>query len=101
MSVVWRRHLRQTADMHVLLIVIGLLLAICGGSCVLIVGGLALSDPQSLMSDPLSILALGGGIGVLPLVIGLLLFRWGLRIDRAKRKAGIVQAQDPAKDKQS
>ena len=81
--------------MHVILIVIGLLLAVCGGSCVLIVGGLALSDPKSLMSDPLSILALGGGIGVLPLVIGLLLLRWGLRIDREKRKAPL--AKGPAK----
>ena len=86
--------------MHVILIVIGFMLMLCGGGCVLIVGGLALSDPQSLMSDPLSILALGGGIGVLPLVIGLLLFRWGLRIDRERRKSGIVQGQDAAKDKQ-
>ena len=33
--------------MHVILIVIGLLLMLFGGSCVLIVGGLALSDPKS------------------------------------------------------
>ena len=79
--------------MHVILIVIGFMLMLCGGGCVLIVGRLALSDPQSLMSDPLSILALGGGIGVLPLVIGLLLFRWGLRIDREKRKAPLVKGQ--------
>lgn len=73
--------------MHVLLIVIGLILAVFGGGCVLIVGGLVISDPQSMTSDPMSIVGLGGGLGVLPLAAGLLLFRWGLRIDREKRKA--------------
>jgi hypothetical protein len=83
--------------MHVLLIVIGLILAVFGGGCVLIVGGLIISDPQSMTSDPMSILGLGGGLGALPLVIGLLLFRWGLKIDREKRKAGLAVVQDQQK----
>lgn len=86
--------------MHVLLIVIGLILAAFGGGCVLIVGGLVISDPQSMTSDPMSVVGLGGGLGVLPLVIGLLLFRWGLRIDGEKRKAGLAAAQATAQDKQ-
>lgn len=73
--------------MHVLLIVIGLILAVFGGGCVLIVGGLVVSDPQSVVNDPMSIVGLGGGLGVLPLAAGLLLFRWGLRIDRERPKA--------------
>lgn len=79
--------------MHVLLIVIGALLVLCGGSCTLIVGGLVIADPQSLWNDPGSVIGLGGGIGVLPLVIGLLLLRSGLRIDREKRKAPLVKGQ--------
>lgn len=84
--------------MHVILIVIGGLLMLCGGSCTLIVGGLVIADPQSLWSDPVSVIGLGGGIGVLPLVIGLLLLRAGLRIDRDKRKAGAAKA--PGTEKQ-
>lgn len=84
--------------MHVLLIVVGLILAVFGGGCTLIVGGLVISDPQSMSSDPFSVLGLGGGLGVLPLVIGILLFRWGLRIDREKRKAGLAQSQSTAKE---
>lgn len=42
-------------------------------------------------------------IGLILMVFGggWLMFRWGLRIDREKRKPGIVRAKDPAKDKQS
>lgn len=84
--------------MHVILIVIGLILMLFGGGCTLIVGGLVISDPQSMLNDPLSVLGLGGGLGVLPLVIGLLLFRTGMRIDREKRKAGVVKQAEPTKD---
>jgi hypothetical protein len=74
--------------MHVLLIVIGLLLMLFGGGCVLIVGGFAVSDPGSIGRDP-SMLVTGGLFGLLPLAIGWLLFRAGLRIDNRKRRAGV------------
>jgi hypothetical protein len=54
--------------MHVLLIVIGLLLMLFGGGCVLIGGGV---------------------LGLPPLVIGWLLFRTGFRIGNRKRRAGV------------
>lgn len=71
--------------MHVLLIVIGLLLALFGGGCVLIVGFFFIQDPASIISDLESTGYLFAMLGVLPLAAGLMLFRFGLKIDREKR----------------
>jgi hypothetical protein len=81
--------------MHVILIIIGLILVVFGGGCTLIVGGLVLADPGSLINDPMEVLSLGGGMGLLPLAIGIALFRWGLRIDREKRNAARTNLPPP------
>lgn len=74
--------------MHVLLIVFGLLFLVFGGGCTLIIAGFALSDPKSIFSDP-SVLGVFVFMGLLPTGIGWLLFRWGLKIDREKRRAKV------------
>lgn len=75
--------------MHVLLIIIGLLFMLFGGGCTLIIVGLAASDPGSLVHDP-SALGLLVFLGLLPLGIGWLLFRWGMKIDKRKRQATVL-----------
>ncbi len=76
--------------MHVLLIVIGLLLAVFGGGCVLIMGVLVAGDLRSALNDLPTLFGFGGLLGLLPLAVGILLIRAGLRIDREKRKATIA-----------
>jgi hypothetical protein len=71
--------------MHVLLIVIGLLLAVFGGGCVLIVAFFFVQDPGALVRDLDSTGYLFAVLGVLPLAAGLILFRYGMKIDREKR----------------
>lgn len=73
--------------MHVLLIIIGLLFMLFGGGCTLLIAGLSFTEPSSILNDPtgLSVLIF---MGLLPLGIGWLLFRWGMKIDREKRRAG-------------
>ena len=83
--------------MHVVLIIIGLLLILLGGGCTLTVLGLTAADPASLRNDFFSVMSLLLLVGVAPLVIGILLFRWGLRIDRDKRKAAIDPSKNGAK----
>ena len=71
--------------MHVLLIVVGLLLLLFGGGCTLIIGGFTIADPGTLTTDP-SLLGMLLIMGILPLGLGWWLFRWGLRIDRERRR---------------
>ncbi len=73
--------------MHVLYIVIGLLLMLFGGGCTVIVGGIFISDPNSILNDIASIFPLYLLVGLAPLAGGFFLFRHGLRIDRQKRQA--------------
>lgn len=80
--------------MHILLIVIGLLLMFLGGGCTLTVVGLIGADPSSLRNDFISVVLLLLPAGVAPLVIGIQLFRWGLRIDREKCKAAVKPPND-------
>jgi integral membrane sensor domain MASE1 len=72
--------------MHVLLIVIGLLLALFGGGCVAFVAVLAIADTRSFISSLWETMPLVSMFGLLPLAAGLVLFRFGMKIDRDKRK---------------
>ncbi len=72
--------------MHVLLIVIGVMFLLFGGGCTLIIGGFSLTDPVSIGKDPTAMSMLVF-MGLLPLGIGWLLLRQGLKIDREKRRA--------------
>ena len=73
--------------MHVLLMVIGLLLLLFGGGCtvIFVIGGAM--DLKSMLSDIPLLLSLWVALGLLPLAAGWLLFRKGLKMERAKRKA--------------
>lgn len=73
--------------MHILLIVVGGLLAAFGGGCTLIMFGLGISDPSGVFNDVALLLEILLPLGILPLVAGLFLIRWGVRIDRQRRAA--------------
>ena len=73
--------------MPVLLIVLGLLLMLFGGGCTLIVGGMYASDPSMILNDISSTLPSFLLAGPAPLVGGYFLFRFGLKLDRERRKA--------------
>jgi hypothetical protein len=73
--------------MHVILIVIGLLLMLFGGGCAVSVLAIGMVDPRSMINDFWNFLLFGGVLGVLPMLVGFLLFRKGLRIDKERRKA--------------
>ena len=72
--------------MHILAIVFGLLLLVFGGGCTLVVVGSLLSDPGSMLSDLPLLLSIVVPLGILPAIGGWFLFRWGLKIDRQKRR---------------
>lgn len=71
--------------MHIILFIIGGLLALFGGGCLLMVGAFLINDPKFFAHD----VGLATGIvlvlGVLPIVVGILLIRWGRRLDQRKR----------------
>lgn len=71
--------------MHVLLIIIGLLLALFGGGCVAFTAVLAIADMRSFISSFWETMPIVSMFGLLPLAAGLILFRFGLKIDRKKR----------------
>jgi hypothetical protein len=73
--------------MYILAIVVGLLLVLFGGGCTLIMGGLVISDPGSLTNDLGMVLSIVLPLGVLPLAVGILLIRWGVKKDRERRRA--------------
>jgi hypothetical protein len=72
--------------MAILAIIFGILLILFGGGCTLIMGGIMISDPSS-MSDLGTLLSILLPLGVLPLGIGILLLRWGVKKDRERRAA--------------
>jgi hypothetical protein len=49
--------------------------------------GLAVGDPQSITSDFGTLLSIALPFGILPLAVGILLVRWGVRKDRERRNA--------------
>ena len=71
--------------MAILAIIFGILLILFGGGCTLIVGGIMVSDPSSAINDLGSTLSILVPLGLLPLAIGILLVRWGVRKDRERR----------------
>lgn len=73
--------------MYILAIAIGLLLVLFGGGCTLIMGGVVISDPGSLANDLGMVLLIVLPLGILPLAVGILLIRWGVKKDRARRSA--------------
>jgi hypothetical protein len=73
--------------MHVLLIVIGALFALFGGGCTLIMFGLGVADPASMLNDIGLLLSIVVPLGLLPLGIGIALIRWGIRMGRQKSAA--------------
>jgi hypothetical protein len=74
--------------MHVIAIIFGLLLLVFGGGCTLfIVGGGLLSDGAALVADLPLLATILVPFGIVPAIGGWFLFRWGLKVDRAKRRA--------------
>lgn len=80
--------------MPVLAIILGLLLLLFGGGCTLIflVGGVI--DPQGMLADVPLLLSMWVPLGLLPLAGGWLLFRHGLKRDRARRRAAPKPPQE-------
>mgnify|MGYP000926065344 CR=1 FL=1 len=80
--------------MHVLLIVFGLLLLLFGGGCTLITLGYLFGGSANIVQELMD----GWWILVffcfMPLVVGWLLFRQGLRIDRERRKAAAASSEE-------
>jgi hypothetical protein len=72
--------------MHIILIIFGVLLLLFGGGCTLIVLGLIASEPNRIGSSLELMVPYWIPLGLLPLIIGWLLFRWGLKSRRAKRE---------------
>ena len=75
--------------MFILAIIIGILLILFGGGCTLIVVGLGIADPKGLLSDLGWLMEVLIPFGILPLGIGILLVRWGVRQDRERRNRSI------------
>lgn len=73
--------------MHVLVMIAGLLLVLFGGGCTLFVAGIGLLDFRNFITDLPSVLQILVPFGILPLTVGWLLFRWGLRRSRARGMA--------------
>ena len=71
--------------MHIVLIIFGVLFLLFGGGCTLIVLGLMGSEPQNIGRNLLELMPIWLPLGLLPLVIGWLLVRWGVKLRRAKR----------------
>src|SRR5205823_1316358 len=63
------RELRQ--HMAILAIIFGILLILFGGGCTLIVGGIMVSDPSSIINDLGTTLSILLPLGLLPLAIGI------------------------------
>ena len=72
--------------MHIILIIFGVLLLLFGGGCTLIVLGLILPEPARLGSALAEMMPFWIPLGLLPLALGWLLLRWGLKLGRAKRE---------------
>jgi hypothetical protein len=73
--------------MYIIAIAVGVLLVLFGGGCTLIMGGLVVSDPGSLTNDLGMVLSIVLPLGILPLGVGILLIRWGVKKDRERRSA--------------
>jgi hypothetical protein len=68
--------------MHVIAILFGLLLLLFGGGCTLIFLFSTIQDPRSMLADAAMILQIWAPLGLIPLVAGWFLFRFGLKRSR-------------------
>lgn len=82
--------------MAILAVIFGLLLLLFGGGCTLIFVAGGIMDPKSMFADIPLVLTMWLPLGLLPLVLGWLLFRYGVRKDR-ERRAAQAAAPRPAK----
>lgn len=72
--------------MPIVLIIFGVLLLLFGGGCTVIVVGILVEDPERAWSTFQEFIPLWIPLGLLPLIIGGLLLRWGVKSRRAKRE---------------
>ena len=72
--------------MHIILIIFGVLLLLFGGGCTLIVLAMIFSDPNRIGSSLALTVPYWIPLGLLPLIMGWLLLRSGLKSRRAKRE---------------
>ena len=82
--------------MAVLVLSIGVLLALFGGGCTLIMAGVALFDQASFFRDLGLMLGIVVPFGFLPLGLGVLLIRKGQAMRRKAREAAAPPANPPA-----
>jgi hypothetical protein len=80
---------------HVILVVFGALLLLFGGGCVLIMVGVAASDPRGFFGDLALTLSLLVPLGLLPLAAGYFLVRGGLRMRNRKRGSRTPSPRPP------
>ena len=73
--------------MHIVVIIFAVLFLLFGGGCTLIALAVMIDDPLNVGRNLQDIAPIWIPLGLLPLVIGWFLFRWGLKIRRAKRGA--------------
>lgn len=87
--------------MSVIAIIFGFLLLVFGGGCTLIFLYGAVIDTRSMFSDVPALLMLWLPLGLLPMVLGWLLFRWGRRRDRERLSASadIINQAAPATER--
>ena len=72
--------------MPIVLIIFGVLLLLFGGGCTMIMVGILVEDPEHAWSTLQEVIPFWMPLGLLPLIIGGLLFRWGVKSRRAKRE---------------
>jgi len=72
--------------MPIVLIIFGVLLLLFGGGCTVIMVGILVEDPEHAWSTLQEVIPFWIPLGLLPLIIGGLLFRWGVKSRRAKRE---------------
>ena len=72
--------------MPIVLIIFGVLLLLFGGGCTVIMVGILVEDPEHSWSTLQEVIPFWIPLGLLPLIIGGLLFRWGVKSRRAKRE---------------
>lgn len=70
--------------MWVVLLIFALLLILFGGGCTLIIGGIGVADPSSILNDMATMMSIWLPLGLLPLVGGIFLFRFALKLKRQK-----------------
>jgi hypothetical protein len=71
--------------MPIVLIIFGALLLLFGGGCTLIMLVVMVQDPSNVWSNLQDVVPFWIPLGLLPLVIGGLLVRWGVKWRRAKQ----------------